>query len=259
MPPWLDDPFPKRRKPRRSLGPIGRDYLVVNAKAQRGKGGVYEAIDLSVAPPRAVIIKEGRRHGETDRDGKDARQRLRHEGKVLRHLRHAGLPVPEVFREFIQSENRYLVIEMIDARPLLTAKQLGPTPASWRRADKILRQLAPLLQQLHAAGWVWRDCHPSHLLLQRGQIWLIDFETACRPNERRISPWGSANYLPPGYRDKTYRSAGTLEDDYALGVLAFQAMCGDLPPPTFRRRFKFYRRSHCPSHLLDRIENLLRY
>ena len=189
---WVLDPFGPA-KPRKSRGPIGLDYLVYQAVAQRGKGGVYTAIDLSVSPPRKVIIKEGRRHGETDRDGKDGYLRVKHEGRILRILRKAGLPVPEVFREFSQNGNRYLVLEPITGRALIAKKRLQPSRSSWRRAAKVLDRLCPILSTLHAAGWVWRDCKPSHIFLHRGAIRLIDFELACRIGERRISPLGSAD------------------------------------------------------------------
>jgi tRNA A-37 threonylcarbamoyl transferase component Bud32 len=259
VPSWLRDPFaPSHPKSRKSRGPIGLDYLVYKAVAQRGKGGVYTAIDLSVSPPRKVIVKEGRRHGETDRDGKDGSLRVRHEGRILRILRKAGLPVPEVFREFSQSGNRYVVLEWIIGRPLIATKRLQPARPSWRRAARILDQVGPLLSTMHAAGWVWRDCKPSHVLTHRGTVNLIDFEAACRIDDRRISPWGSADYLPPGHREKLRRHPGTLEDDYALGAIAFQCMCGEFPPRNSRRRSGFYRRAGCPDSLRARIENLLR-
>ncbi|MBA2585281.1 MAG: hypothetical protein H0U99_02210, partial [Chthoniobacterales bacterium] len=75
VPRWLVDPFQRadatRAKPFSSRGLIGTDYLVFRAIVQRGKGGVYEAVDLSVSPARLVIIKEGRREGETAWDGRD--------------------------------------------------------------------------------------------------------------------------------------------------------------------------------------------
>jgi hypothetical protein len=118
VPRWLEDPFWKPPAHRSKLGGlISHELLVINAKAQRGKGGVYEAVDLSVLPVRQVIIKEGRRHGETNWDGRDGYALVRHEAQVLRKLRAAGLPVPEIFREFTKNGNRYLVLEKIPCSP----------------------------------------------------------------------------------------------------------------------------------------------
>jgi len=118
VPRWVEDPFPKSRtaKPRKH-GLLLRNLLVFRAKAQRGKGGVYEALDLSDLPVRRVILKEGRRHGETNWDGRDGYALVQHEARVLRQLRTAGLPVPKILREFTHNGNRYLVLERIVGRP----------------------------------------------------------------------------------------------------------------------------------------------
>lgn len=258
VPRWLEDPFqrpPANNSKKRGL--LLRDLLVFQAKAQRGKGGVYEAVDLSVLPVRRVIIKEGRRHGETNWDGKDGYTLIRHEAQVLRRLRAAGLPVPGIFREFTQNGSRYLVLGKIEGRPLLAAKQTQPSRPSWRRAERILGQLEPMLSRMHAAGWTWRDCKPSHIFAHRGTVRLIDFEGACRIDQTKLLPWGSPDYLPPSSRGKFSRRAGTREDDYALGVIAFQFLSGKFPPATARSRAGLYRRAHCPALLRRKIDRLL--
>ena len=258
IPSWLDDPFPKpRTKSRATAGPIGLDYLPLKVLRQRGRGGVYEAVDFSVSPTRLVIIKEGRRHGEPDRVGQDGYARLKREGWLLRRLASARVPVPQVLREFSQNGNRYLVLEKVPGKPLLGEKQLQPARYSWRRAARILALLTPLLSRLHAAGWVWRDCKPSHMLISKGECRLIDFEDACRLNDREAMAWGVKNYWPPALRKKHHRPPGTFEDDYALGVIAFQFLAGRFPSSSAGERVKIYRRQNCPLPLRHRIELLL--
>lgn len=259
VPPWLKDPFRKSRPKNSKLrGLICHELLAFKAKAQRGKGGVYEAIDLSVLPVRRVIVKEGRRHGETNWDGRDGHARIRHEAKILRQMRKAGLPVPEILREFTQTGNRYLVLEQIAGLPLLAASRAQPPRTSWRRAEKILKQMEPLLSELHATGWVWRDCKPSHIFLHRGKWRLIDFEGACQIDQSNVLPWGSPDYMPPSSQGKFSRRTGTFEDDYALGVIAFQFLSGEFPPSGSRRRALIYKATRCPDSLRSRIESLLR-
>jgi len=258
VPRWLQDPFQKSGAINsKKRGLLLRDLLVFKAKAQRGKGGVYEAVDLSVLPVRRVIIKEGRRHGETNWDGRDGYALVRHEAQVLRKLSAAGLPVPRIFREFTQNGNRYLVLERIPGRPLLSAQRTQPARISWRCAEGILGQLEPMLSGMHATGWVWRDCKPSHILLQGGTPRPIDFEGACPIDQTRLLPWGSPDYMPPSFREKFSRRAGTLEDDYALGVIAFQFGTGKFPPAAVHRRAALYRRTGCPDHLREKIDRLL--
>jgi hypothetical protein len=258
IPPWLEDPFQKSRARKAKMrGLFLREFHVFKAKAQRGKGGVYEAIDLSVQPVRRVIIKEGRRHGETNWDGRDGYALVKHEAEVLRKLRRAGLPVPEILREFTQNGNRYLVLEQIPGRPLLAEKREQPSKMSWRRAERILEQLAPMLSKMHAAGWTWRDCKPSHIFVHRGAVRFIDFEGACRKGQTELLPWGSPDYIPPRDHGKFSRRAGTLEDDYALGVIAFQFLTGKFPPAAAHRRAALYKHTRCPEPLRGKIEGLL--
>jgi serine/threonine protein kinase len=221
---------------------------------QRGKGGVYEALDLSVSPPRRVILKEGRRHGETDWLGIDGYTRLKHEARVLRSLAKAGLPVPQIFREFSQNGNRYLVLEHIAGNPLIPFGRTQPKRVSWPRAAKILKLLEPLLASLHGAGWVWRDCKPSHIFLRRGQVRLIDFEDACEADASSRPSWRSKNYSMPNDRK---RGVGPAEDNYALGVIAFQFGTGKFPPRDPRARAAIYARTNCPKALRTQIDQLL--
>ena len=258
VPPWLKDPFPRRRRTSGAkAGPIGLDYLPLKALRQRGRGGVYEAVDLSVSPARLVILKEGRRNGETDRLGEDGYVRLRREGWLLRRLRSAGVPVPQVLREFTQRGDRYLVLEKVAGKPLLADGRLQPARCSWRRAAKVVALLTPLLARLHATGWVWLDCKPAHMLISDGQCRLIDFEDARRIDDTEATSWGVKHYWPPALRRNARRAAGTREDDYALGVIAFQFLAGRFPSSSAGERTKVYRRHHCPMTLRLQIESLL--
>jgi serine/threonine protein kinase len=151
-----------------------------------------------------------------------------------------------------------VVLEKISGRPLISRKALHPTRPSWRRALKILEGVGPLLSQLHEAGWVWRDCKPAHIFWNKGVIRLIDFEGACHLDETELLPWGSRNYVPPEYRGKFSRRPGVLEDHYALGVIAFQLMCGEFPPNHWHSHSSLYKRADCPDFLRAWTDNLLR-
>jgi tRNA A-37 threonylcarbamoyl transferase component Bud32 len=262
VPPWVDDPFQRSRRQfyHAHIGAaLGPDYIPFKLISRRGKGGVYEAVDLSVSPARLVIIKEGRKHGETNWDAQDGYARIKYEGHVLRYLRSAGLPVPQVFREFCWNRNRYLVLEKIHGRPLLPERRKNPVNSSWQRAQQILAQLGALLSVLHGAGWVWRDCKPSHVLIRNREMHLIDFEGACRTNDTQVLSWSSPNYSPPGYQNNFSRPAGQFEDDYGLGTIAFQFATGQLPSPTRRERVQLYNQVGAPAFFRDNVERLLRF
>lgn len=260
VPRWINDPFklPQQvRSRQRTTSRLGTDFLPFRVITQRGKGGVYEAVDLSVSPARLVIIKEGRRNGEVAWDGEDGCARVKREGQILRQLRAADVLVPRVLDEFSHNGHRYLVLEKVRGRPLLSRNRIHPAKSSWRRAQRIVEQLRNCLSRMHAAGWVWRDCKPWHIFVHRGQMHFIDFEGACRPWQRQVLPWGSRKYMPPAAHKKFYRRAGASEDYYAMGVIAFQFATGQFPPPNLGRRSALYRRAGCPDFVRALINSLL--
>jgi serine/threonine protein kinase len=85
----------------------------------------------------------------------------------------------------------------------------------------------------------------------------IDFEGACRKGQTELLPWGSPDYVPPRYHGKFSRRAGTLEDDYALGVIAFQFLSGKFPPAAAHHRAALFKRTRCPEPLREKIDRLL--
>jgi serine/threonine protein kinase len=259
IPGWKINPF--QRNPKRGMrnqsGRLGTDFLAFRVITQRGKGGVYEAIDLSVSPARLVVIKEGRSEGEIDWNGEDGYLRLKREGRVLRKLRAAGIPVPEIIAEFTQNRNRYLVLEKIAGRPLLPRNRTQPAKASWKNAEQIVRRLGALLSRIHGLGWVWRDCKPPHILMPGGELRLIDFEGACRIDDRFALPWSCWAYSSAAVHVRFRRRCGIWEDDYALGVIAFQLGTKQFPPRDRRIRANIYARYRCPNSLMATIEELL--
>jgi serine/threonine protein kinase len=188
-------------------------------------------------------------------DGNDL---VRREAAVLRALARAGIPVPEVLREFDANGNHYLVLEKIKGNALLDPMRPQPVRPSWRRARQTLKMLEPVIASIHRAGWVWRDCKPSHIFIEEGRVRLIDFEGACKTDDVDVLPWASRNYSPP-LDEKPFaaRRKGTWEDDYALGVIAFQLGTGKFPPVDARRRARLYRRTKCPEILRKKIDRLL--
>jgi hypothetical protein len=260
VPRWLEDPFARdaRTLQTRLPEPFGTDLLPLRTIAKRGKGSVYQALDLSVLPPRVVIVKEGLRHGESNWLGLDGFAQVKREGMILRQIRQLGAPVPAAFREFTKGGNRYLVLELIRGRRLLPRGRIQPKRKSWKFAEGLLGRISPALNTIHSAGYVWRDCKPEHIFLRGGAISFVDFEGACRIDEVNAHPWATSAYSPPCYHRAMSRRPGTLEDDYALGVILFQFGAGKFPPTSARSRAVIYKRTNCPATLRKKIELLLK-
>jgi serine/threonine protein kinase len=142
-------------------------------------------------------LKEGRKNGETDWDGRDGFWRVRHEGTVLSALSGAGVPVPEVYLTFRAGGHYYLVTEFIDGQSLQSFI-LKKRKISVTQALRFGQQIAETLSQIHAAGW-----DPL--------------------------PWGTEGYVPPEYAQLPVSGSRLAEDLYALGVTLQQLLVGQTP------------------------------
>ena len=235
-PDWVSDPFVAAEPAREAapaLSPLATTYRAFRALTQRGKGGVYLALDLSALPPRLCILKEGRAGGETAWDERDGRWRVRHEEAVLSSLRAAGVAVPRVYSSFEAGGNYYLVMEYVEGETLQSLlnrrrRRLSLTVALGHGA-----RLASLLSAIHAAGWAWRDCKPSNLILTGGSVLRpLDFEGACRVERPDPSPWSTTAFTPPPPPRACLTRSGDDGDRYALGAVVHLLLAGRLPEPS---------------------------
>src|SRR5437870_2469078 len=194
VPRWLTDPFqPVRSQAAFELATLlDTDYTGYEALAQRGRGGVYQARDVSSMPRKLCVINEGRRHGETDWLGRDGFIRLKREAQVLRST--GTTAVPRVLRTFRANGCYYLVMERIYGKSLqqvLASRQRMST----RRMLDYCAQMARIVAEIHAAGWAWRDCKPANFLVDKNhKLRALEFEGACRLEESD-PPWAAT----PGY------------------------------------------------------------
>ena len=239
VPVWVADPFPRknrRRKQARVIGSLLRTtFRAYKTISQRGKGGVYRALDLSLGTQRFCVLKEGRPHGETDWEGRDGCWRIRHEEHVLSCLSNEGIRVPAVYASFEVEGHRYLVTEFIEGDNLhsllLNRKKKLPITEALRYGI----QLAELLSGIHAAGWAWRDCKPLNLIVAEGGLLRpVDFEGACRVDAPDPAPWGTQAYMPPEQRGSLAAESCVTQDLYALGVTLHQLFSGQVPDPSKR-------------------------
>jgi Protein kinase domain len=257
---WLANPFPANPPDIRKPTPISKlqtTFRAFRALAQRGKGGVYQAIDFSVTPPRLCVIKQGRRNGEVSFDGRDGRWRVKHEKQVLKALRRDGLPVPLVYSSFNEENDYYLVAEFIEGENLeqwLTRrKRRLPVATALRYTAEIARVVA----RIHASGWVWRDCKPRNIIItKRGELRPLDFEGACLISHPDALAWGTQGYTPPEISDPFCGQQRLPEDLYALGVIMYLLLTGrppEQPAPVPLQRI----RKNVPGSVVQLVTELL--
>lgn len=229
-PEWITDPFCKETEHSTTVeSPLTSTYACFAALVQRGKGGVYKAVDTSNRGPRLCILKEGRKNGEINWDGRDGCWRVKHETKVLKLLRRRGLPVPQVYDSFEIEQNQYLVTEFIAGESLEVALQQRKRRYSINQALRYSLQLATLISRIHQSGWTWRDCKPSNIILTRDGLRLIDFEGACPVSENDPVPWGTEPFVAPEWQTNGSVTSGVYDDLYALGAVMYLLLDGKLP------------------------------
>jgi serine/threonine protein kinase len=229
---WASNPFGSKRPPRHSRisdSPLRTTYRVFRALSQRGKGGVYQAIDLSVNPPRLCILKEGRRGGEMSWDGRDGNWRIRNEERVLNLLRAAGVNVPLIYSSFEVEGHYYLATEFIEGEDL---HQLLIKRRKRLTVHQVLRygiELSQIISAVHAAGWVWRDCKPGNLMVtKKGVLRPLDFEGACPVDGPDHLTWNTIEFSPPELRDLGPAQSSVSEDIYAIGATIYFLLTGRL-------------------------------
>ena len=259
-PDWVRDPFVNTKaKAKAAAQPGVIPFRVLRPVVQRGKGGVYQAIDLRGKSPRLCLLKEGRRNGETCWDGRDGAWRVRHEERVLRKLSAGGVPVPEVHSAFALQGNYYLAMTFIDGETLQDLLERLERRMSLVRVLNVGIKLGDFLGRMHKVGWAWRDCKPKNIIITRGgELVPIDFEGAAPTNLPDRLPWGTLGFTPPECHDI---HDGAAADVYALGAVLYLLLTGrifdqtqPLPIQKFRRRVPLELRLLVESLMSERAE-----
>jgi serine/threonine protein kinase len=128
----------------------------------------------------------------------------------------------------------YLVMEFLIGTPLSTELAKGPMPI--QRAVDIIEQMGAALSRAHDLGVVHRDLKSDNILLTaRGgrpdYVKILDFGLAALAHDPRLAPkgavFGTPEYMSP--EQARGEQAGPQSDLYALGVLFFEMLTGQLP------------------------------
>lgn len=255
VPPWLKDPFEstQTRSTMVRLTPLETRFGNYEALLQRGRGGIYRAIDRVSVPPRLCIIKEGRRNGETDWDSQDGYERVRKEADFLRSAAPRIANIPRVIDTFRADGNFYLVMEYLVGKPLLTIRS---RPVSIKRTLLDAVAIAQLVSQIHSAGWAWRECKLENLFRRSdGELIALDFETACNLTEPGPSAWATPEYAMPDRASNVVDARAV--DLYTLGVCFMRLVIKPIAKRHLRTSFKREaKRRGFPSRFVSLAERL---
>jgi serine/threonine-protein kinase len=128
----------------------------------------------------------------------------------------------------------YLVMEYLVGTPLSAELARGPMPVA--RGVDILEQMCAALARAHDLGVVHRDLKSDNILLtarggRKDFVKILDFGLAAIARDPRLAPkgavFGTPEYMSP--EQARGEEATPQADLYALGVLFFEMLTGQLP------------------------------
>jgi len=200
-------------------------------EARAGEGGmgvVYRARHVLIDRVVALKLIRPDLRGETH-----LRAWMLREARAANRVDHAHIIDIHDIGETEDGE-LYLVMEYLVGTPLSAELARGPMPIA--RGVDILEQMCAALARAHDLGVVHRDLKSDNILLtQRGGrkdfVKILDFGLAAIARDPRLAPkgavFGTPEYMSP--EQARGEEAGPQSDLYALGVLFFEMLTGQLP------------------------------
>lgn len=207
-------------------------YKVIARIGEGGMGAVYLAEQS--APSRRVAIKVMR----ADWQSPEAHARFDREADILARLEHPN--IASLFEAGVAElggmRTPYLALEYVQGVPL------GDYVAAHGRTPRLILPLlitiAETVQYAHLRGVVHRDLKPGNILVDDdGRPHILDFgiahlsevDGAAAHLTRTGQMIGTVQYMSPEQFIGDPRRIDGRTDVYALGVIAFELLTGELP------------------------------
>ena len=200
-------------------------------EARAGEGGmgvVYRARHVLIDRVVALKLIRPDLRGETH-----LRAWMLREARAANRVDHAHIIDIHDIGETEEGE-LYLVMEYLTGVSLSSELAKGPTQLS--RAVDILEQMCAALARAHDLGVVHRDLKSDNILLstrggRKDFVKILDFGLAHLAMDPRLAPkgavFGTPEYMSP--EQARGEEAGPPSDLYALGVLFYEMLTGQLP------------------------------
>ena len=170
--------------------------------------------------------------------------RFRVEAKALGLLSHAGIAtVYDAGVDDVSGQSLpYLTMEFLDGKTL--DKYLDDENPNLTSRVRLLQQIAEALSHAHQNGVIHRDLKPANIMVTKtGKPKLIDFGIARldHPDFATITKTGDGHrvlgtipFMSPEQLGGSSSALDVRTDIFSLGVIAYQAVGGELPFPTSR-------------------------
>ncbi|MCA9312173.1 MAG: protein kinase [Phycisphaerales bacterium] len=208
-------------------------YRILGLIGRGGMGIVYRA--EQARPRRLVALKVIPRLA-----GKDVHRRFEREAQVLGALHHPNIaqvfeagaaPTPE-------EERAYIAMELVEGVDILTYASRHELPV--RDRLEMIASICDAVNHAHQRGVVHRDLKPHNILVcDDGTPKVLDFGVARILDAADLNAGtlqtgvgqiiGTIPYMSPEQIEGDPHRIDTRTDVYALGVLCFELLTGELP------------------------------
>jgi serine/threonine protein kinase len=203
------------------VGQILGNYQLLRLLGRGAFADVYLAEHRYLEVPAAIKILHVRMEPSTH-------EQFRREARTIAHLQH-----PHIVRVLdfgFQDQTPYLVMEYTPNGTLRTRHPKG-TRLPLEQIVHYVKQLAPALDYAHQQRVIHRDVKPENMLLSANdEVVLSDFGIAVVQQSmdslKTQNQAGTPVYMAP---EQIRGKPGAASDQYALGVLVYEWLCGEPP------------------------------
>ncbi|MFN8608073.1 MAG: serine/threonine-protein kinase [Vulcanimicrobiota bacterium] len=203
----------------------GLGYILGEELGRGGMAVVYNATRQGSDTPLALKLL----HREVGLD-QDAINRMRREIKVMRELTHPAIVPLYDFGDV--NGQYYLVMEKVEGQSLKKRLEQGRIPQE--EAIRFIHMLLQGVAYAHNKDIVHRDLKPDNIMLRAdGRLQILDFgisrsTTANTFETMDNSVLGTPAYMAP---ERFSGVANQASDQYALGLIFYELLCGQAPVP----------------------------
>ena len=207
---------------------IAGRYRLEARAGEGGMGVVYRARHVLIDRVVALKLIRPDLRGETH-----LRAWMLREARAANRVDHAHIIDIHDIGETEEGE-LYLVMEFLVGTSLSSELARGPMPLA--RGVDILEQMCAALARAHDLGVVHRDLKSDNILMttrggRKDFVKILDFGLAHLAMDPRLAPkgavFGTPEYMSP--EQARGEEANAQSDLYALGVLFFEMLTGQLP------------------------------
>ncbi|NOX59658.1 MAG: serine/threonine protein kinase [Planctomycetes bacterium] len=213
----------------REIGP----YEIIDVLGRGGMGTVYRARQRQ--PSRTVALKVV----HAPLFSRALARRIEYEAQVLARLQHVG--IAQIFEAGAAKSGGvtlpFFALELVDGMPL--TDHANEYKLSVDERLQLIVRVCSAVQHAHQQGVIHRDLKPANVLVTKGgQPKVLDFGIA-RVTDSDIQATtlqtdagqlvGTIAYMSPEQVAGDSNAIDTRSDVYALGVLTFEVLTGELP------------------------------